>query len=128
MNQINEYDNVRYTGPFNRDLALAPCEVGVILDDYGDGNYEVEFAFPDGTTWLQCALSGTLLTSVSSGAELLGPSRSAIYPAVLAFERGESQVFQYPPTGENLCVKRADDGRVVVTTPSIGVVASIARP
>lgn len=56
-----------------------------------------------------------------------GPSLSAIYPAVLSFERGEAQSFQYPPTGEKLLVNRTNDGRVVVRTQSISVVASMVR-
>lgn len=127
MNQINQYDNVRYTGPFDKGLALAPGEVGVVLDDYGDGNYEIEFAFPDVTTWLQCALSGGVLEPVSHNADTSAPSLTAIHPAVMAFERGETRAFVYPPTGEKLSIERGEDGRLVVTTPSIGVVASLAR-
>lgn len=56
MKHINEYASVRYVGQFDRNLALAPGEIGIVTDDYEDGNYEVEFSFPDGTTWLQCAL------------------------------------------------------------------------
>ncbi|GFE50899.1 hypothetical protein So717_26520 [Roseobacter cerasinus] len=127
-NQISEFDNVHYSGEFERQLALAPGEIGVVLDDYGDGNYEVEFAFPDGTTWLQCSLAGHLLEPVSSDAEAAGPSLSAVLPAVQAFERGEASSFRYPPTREELSVERTDDGRVLVRTPSIAVVASMSRP
>jgi hypothetical protein len=49
-NKLNQYDRVRYCGPFVSDENLAPGDVGTILEDYGDGYYEVQFDGPDGMT------------------------------------------------------------------------------
>lgn len=128
MKRINEFDTVCYVGPFDRDLALASGEAGIVLDDYGDGNCEVEFALPDGTTWLQCALPKSQLEKFLSATQVVTPSAASIYSAVRAFEGGDDQEFEYPPTGEKLSVLRGDDGRLLVTTPSLGVVTSLTRP
>lgn len=128
MRQLNELDTIRYVGPFDRELALATGEVGVVLEDYGDGNYESEFSLPDGTTWPQCALPNSSLELIPKDAQLETPVASSIYSTIQAFERGECKLIDCPPTGEKLSVHRIDDGRLAVTTPSVGAVASPTRP
>lgn len=129
MNRVREYDAIRYAGSFRPDLALAPGEIGMVLEDYGNGNYEVEFSFLDGTTWLQCALSGAdlRLDDQITVDSMATPSVKAVYPAILSFERGDAQAFTYPPTGEILSVERLPNGRIHVSVPSIGTVTTVTR-
>jgi hypothetical protein len=44
------YSRVRYIGPVNLQDQINSGDIGYIIEDYGDGNYEVEFSQPDGTT------------------------------------------------------------------------------
>ncbi len=47
---LSIYNRVRYVGPVNVHEQINPGDVGYIIEDYSDGNYEVEFSDPDGTT------------------------------------------------------------------------------
>ena len=47
---LSIYNRVRYVGPVNVQEQINPGDIGYIIEDYGDGNYEVEFSEPDGVT------------------------------------------------------------------------------
>jgi hypothetical protein len=130
MNDLNLYTRVRYIGPFDRDLVLASGEIGTVLEDYGDGNFELEFSFPDGSTWLQCALPLRYLEpaapSEANGGHV--PSRDAIFPAIIAFERGDDSQFFFTITGERLFVRRDNSDTIVVETESLGALVRLVRP
>ncbi|MCU0800825.1 MAG: DUF4926 domain-containing protein [Rhodobacteraceae bacterium] len=130
MDNFHIYDTARYTGPFDRQLFLPTGETGTIVEDYGDGHVEVEFSFPDGTTWLQCALSLSRLRPDHPDATLpdVLPSRDVIFPAILAFEAGQQGPFIYPPTQEPLLISRARDGRIAVATQLLGTILAVVRP
>ncbi|MBU9694289.1 DUF4926 domain-containing protein [Burkholderia multivorans] len=50
---IHIYDRVRFVGPRGLVSSLRPGDIGYVIEDYGDGNYEVEFSNADGTTRVQ---------------------------------------------------------------------------
>lgn len=50
---IRIYDRVRFVGPRSLVSSLKPGDIGYVIGDYGDGNYEVEFSNADGTTRVQ---------------------------------------------------------------------------
>lgn len=47
---LSIYNRVRYVGPVNVQEQINPGDIGYIIEDYGDGNYEVEFSDQNGTT------------------------------------------------------------------------------
>lgn len=55
-NEITKYAKVRYVGTTSHQ-EIAAGDVGYVIEDYGDGNYEVEFSRPDGTTRALVVLS-----------------------------------------------------------------------
>ena len=128
-NVIGRFEPVRYVGPARPDLGLTPGETGWVLDLYGDGNVEVEFAFPDGTTWLQCALPVAELRPAD--ADPLAPpplSRTTLWPALKAFEEGGNPV-RHPESGELVEVARdATRGETTLSTASLGELIRVSRP
>lgn len=52
------YSRVRYVGPVSVHEQINPGDVGYIIEDYSDGNYEVEFSDPDGTTRALVVIAG----------------------------------------------------------------------
>ena len=53
------YSRVRYVGSANVEEKLKPGDIGYVIEDYGDGNYEVEFSDPDGTTRVLVVIAGS---------------------------------------------------------------------
>ncbi|ATF87192.1 DUF4926 domain-containing protein [Burkholderia gladioli] len=53
------YSRVRYVGPVNVEEQINPGDIGYVIEDYGDGNYEVEFSDPDGTTRALAVIAGS---------------------------------------------------------------------
>lgn len=58
------YSKVCYIGPVNVQENINLGDIGYIVEDYGDGNYEVEFSGPDGITKALAVIAGTNLESV----------------------------------------------------------------
>lgn len=56
--KIAIYSRVRYVGPENAEERLNSGDIGYVIEDYGDGNFEVEFSNPDGTTRAQVVIPG----------------------------------------------------------------------
>lgn len=56
---LSIYSRVRYVGPVNVIEQINPGDVGYIIEDYSDGNYEVEFSAPDGTTRALVVIAGS---------------------------------------------------------------------
>lgn len=50
------YSRVIYVGPNNLYDCIESNDVGYIIEDYGDGNYEVEFSDADGSTRTQSVI------------------------------------------------------------------------
>lgn len=50
------YSRVIYVGPNNLYDCIESNDVGYIIEDYGDGNYEVEFSDADGSTRAQSVI------------------------------------------------------------------------
>ncbi|WP_081075247.1 DUF4926 domain-containing protein [Burkholderia stagnalis] len=48
--KLSTYNRVRYIGLANMKEQIKPGDIGCIVEDYGDGNYEVEFSDADGAT------------------------------------------------------------------------------
>lgn len=44
------YSRVTYVGPIGLYEDIEANDVGYVIEDYGDGTYEVEFSEPDGST------------------------------------------------------------------------------
>ncbi len=44
------YNRVFYIGPLNVAQSISYGDIGYIIEDYGDGNYEVEFSDSNGMT------------------------------------------------------------------------------
>jgi hypothetical protein len=57
--KISIYNRVRYVGLANDQDRIYPGEIGYVIEDYGDGNFEVEFSNPDGTTRTQAVIAGS---------------------------------------------------------------------
>jgi len=57
---IGIYQKVKYVGETPIDH-VKNGDCGYTIEDYGDGNFEVEFSRPDGTTFAQVVISGNLL-------------------------------------------------------------------
>lgn len=51
------YYRVTYVGPSGLYDGINENDVGYIIEDYGDGNYEVEFSDIDGSTRALAAIS-----------------------------------------------------------------------
>ncbi|HDR9837045.1 TPA: DUF4926 domain-containing protein [Burkholderia multivorans] len=58
---IRIYDRVRFIGPRGSVSSLSPGDIGYVIEDYGDGNYEVEFSNADGTTRVQEVIAAEYL-------------------------------------------------------------------
>ncbi|MGO4815217.1 DUF4926 domain-containing protein [Cupriavidus sp. 2MCAB6] len=56
--KIPLYNRVRYVGREGSYEGLRWGDIGYVIEDYCDGNYEVEFSNPDGTTRVQAVLAG----------------------------------------------------------------------
>lgn len=54
--KISIYNRVRYVGPENPHNGLSVGDIGYVIEDYDDGNYEVEFSNADGTTRVQAVI------------------------------------------------------------------------
>jgi len=59
--RLSIYSRVRYIGPANVQEQINPGDIGYIIEDYGDGNYEVEFSESDGTTRELAVIAGNKL-------------------------------------------------------------------
>jgi hypothetical protein len=57
--KISIYNRVRYVGLANDQDRIHPGEIGYVIEDYGDGNFEVEFSYLDGTTRTQAVIAGS---------------------------------------------------------------------
>jgi len=57
--RLSIYSRVRYVGSVNVQEQISPDDVGYIIEDYSDGNYEVEFSNPDGTTRALVVIAGS---------------------------------------------------------------------
>jgi hypothetical protein len=55
---IEIYNRVRYVGASGKVEQVSPGDIGYVIEDYGDGNFEVEFSDPDGTTKAQAVIAG----------------------------------------------------------------------
>jgi len=64
--KIKIYERVRYIGPSDCFERIKPSDVGYVIEDYGDGSYEVEFSEPDGVTRAQEALPEKFLSSAEN--------------------------------------------------------------
>jgi len=53
------YSRVRFFGMERLREGLRVGDIGYIIEDYGDGNYEVEFSNTDGTTRVQAVIKGS---------------------------------------------------------------------
>ncbi|KWD61418.1 hypothetical protein WL76_27395 [Burkholderia ubonensis] len=56
--KISIYNRVRYIGQSNAQERIYPGDIGYVIEDYSDGNFEVEFSNPDGTTRAQVVVAG----------------------------------------------------------------------
>ncbi|PWU29944.1 hypothetical protein DK254_07305 [Pseudomonas sp. RW407] len=50
------YSRIRYIGPSGLYDGVKVNDVGYIIEDYDDGNYEVEFSDADGSTRAQSVI------------------------------------------------------------------------
>lgn len=55
------YSRVKFIGEFDQFPMLKENSYGYVIEDYEDGNYEVEFSDEDGVTYAQIVLPETLL-------------------------------------------------------------------
>ncbi|RLK39450.1 DUF4926 domain-containing protein [Cupriavidus plantarum] len=53
---ISIYSRVRYVGGEDAQDGLSVGDIGYVIEDYGDGHYEVEFSNADGTTRVQAVI------------------------------------------------------------------------
>jgi hypothetical protein len=56
--RLSIYSRVRYVGPVNVHEPINPGDVGYVIEDYSDGNYEVEFSGLDGITRALVVITG----------------------------------------------------------------------
>lgn len=61
--KISIYNRVRYLRPLNTKDEIKTGDIGYVIEDYGDGNFEVEFSDPNGVTRAQVVISGHHLES-----------------------------------------------------------------
>lgn len=128
---ISEFSVVQFIGAWDKELHLSPGEIGYVLEDYGDGNVEIEFSLPDGTTWLQYTLPKSKLQIVEDGSmkDLKSFSRDYAYPLIQKFEAGEQADIHHPETGEVISVDfETGTKSVVLQTASLGRIFSVLRP
>ena len=57
--KIPLHSRVHYLGREGSNEGLRCGDIGYVIEDYCDGNYEVEFSNPDGTTRVQAVLAGS---------------------------------------------------------------------
>ncbi|MGN5479987.1 DUF4926 domain-containing protein [Cupriavidus basilensis] len=50
------FNRVRYVGLQNSHDGLRVGDIGYVIEDYGDGDYEVEFSNADGITRVQVVI------------------------------------------------------------------------
>jgi Domain of unknown function (DUF4926) len=60
--KISIYNRVLYVGPVNVQEKIYPGDTGYVIEDYSDGNFEVEFSNPDGKTKTQVVVGESNLT------------------------------------------------------------------
>ena len=127
---IKEFDTVKYIGNWDKEIGILPGEVGVVIDDYEDGNVEVEFFFPDGTTWLQYSFTKENLELLDPQAKIERTfSRDYIYPLIKSYEVGDVISVEHPETGEVIKVEFDNmSGNLILSTPSLGNIMSVRRP
>ena len=53
---IKIYNRVRFVGPVKDYPDLRIGDIGYVIEDYEDGNYEVAFSNPDGSTRVQAVI------------------------------------------------------------------------
>ncbi|MDR5749865.1 MULTISPECIES: DUF4926 domain-containing protein [unclassified Caballeronia] len=53
---IEIYNRVRYIGAPGKFEQVFPGDIGYVIEDYGDSNFEVEFSNSDGTTRAQAVI------------------------------------------------------------------------
>jgi len=58
---LNLYGRVRFVGPVKDHPGLCIGDIGYIIEDYENGNYEVEFSNSDGSTRVQAVITGSHL-------------------------------------------------------------------
>jgi len=58
------YSRVIYIGPNSFYDFIKESDVGYIIEDYEDGNYEVEFSDADGSTRVQTVVPEVFLRSI----------------------------------------------------------------
>lgn len=64
---IKMYSRVRFIGPIVDFPELKENDIGAIIEDYGDGNYEVEFSDPPlGITRAQVVIPEKFLVPIES--------------------------------------------------------------
>jgi hypothetical protein len=56
--RLSVYSRIRYAGLVNAQEQINPGDIGYVIEDYGDGNYEVEFSNADGTTRVLTVVAG----------------------------------------------------------------------
>ena len=129
-NEIKEFDTVKYVGEWDKKIGILPGEVGTVVEDYGDGNVEVDFSFPDGTTWLQFSFSKEdlkLLNSSKEGGDAF--SKNYAYPLIKSYENGDIISVEHPETKEILKIDTDSvSGNLVLSTPSLGNIMVVRRP
>lgn len=54
--KISIYNRVRYVGRENQHDGLSVGDIGYVIEDHCDGNYDVEFSNADGTTRVQAVI------------------------------------------------------------------------
>ena len=59
---IKLYTRVKFVGPIKDYPDLCVGDTGYVIEDYEDGNYEVEFSNPDGSTRVQTVIPENYLT------------------------------------------------------------------
>jgi hypothetical protein len=58
---IKIYSRVKFIGPIKEYPDLLVGDIGYVIEDYEDGNYEVEFSSPDGSTRVQAVIPESYL-------------------------------------------------------------------
>jgi hypothetical protein len=56
--KIPFYNRIRYVGREGSHEGFTWGDIGYVIEDYGDDNYEVEFCNHDGTTRVQVVIPG----------------------------------------------------------------------
>ena len=59
---IHLYSRVQFIGPTTDYIDLHIGDIGYIIEDYKDGNYEVEFSNADGSTRVQAVIHENYLS------------------------------------------------------------------